>query len=343
MVDDSSCEELMLRSDSVSWPQGRTRDLNKGSYGAVYPVKVHGFTCIAKRLHDVLQDAGPADEGVVTVSEKFMQECKILSTLHHPNIVQFMGIHRAKDSAHPRDVSLIMEGLYIDLEQFLENHNQAKDTVPLFLKLSFLLDTSHALVYLHMHRPPIIHRDVKAANVLLARDMHAKLADLGTSKLLAFNPLSSTKLTNCPGTLGIMPPEALQPSPAYNTKLDVFSYGTLILHTLNQEFPLPCEVGKARRRGEFQITKRQAAMDMLSSKHRQLHEMTRKCLQDNPEKRPEMKYVRDELDRLSLQHPCNFTTFYDMYRETDKLKRVHIMPIHIEYIVATTNGVGIPL
>ena len=37
MVDDSSCEELMLRSDSVSWPQGRTRDLNKGSYGAVYP------------------------------------------------------------------------------------------------------------------------------------------------------------------------------------------------------------------------------------------------------------------------------------------------------------------
>ena len=71
-------------------------------------------------------------------------------------------------------------------------------------------------------------------------------------------------------------------------------------------------------------------MDMLSSKHRQLHEMTRKCLQDNPEKRPDMKHVRDDLDRLSLQHPCNFTTFYDMYRETEKLKRVHIMPIRIE-------------
>ena len=325
MVDDPSCKQLMLRSDSVSWPQGRTRNINKGSFGAVYPVKLHGFTCIAKRLHDVLREAGPDDAaaGESSVSERFIQECKILSTLHHPNIVQFMGIHKATDSSDPMDVSLVMEGLYMDLEEFIENHNRAKETVPLFLQLSFLLDTGNALVYLHKHTPPIIHRDVKAANVLLARDMRAKLADLGTSKLLNFNPLSSTKFTSCPGTIAIMPPEALQSNPNYDTKLDVFSFGTLILHIINQQFPLPCEVDKAKKKWEFQITKRQAEMDMLHSKHPRLHELTRKCLLDAPGKRPDMKTVRDEMDRLSMQHPCTFTTFYDMYKETEKLKRVH--------------------
>ena len=306
----------MLRSDSISWPKGRTENLSAGSYGAVYPVKVHGFTCIAKRLHAVLREAGHADADEPTVSDKFMQECKLLSTLHHPNIVQFMGIHETKDSAYPQDVSLIMEGLHTDLDKFLENN---KD-VPLSLKLSFLLDVSNALVYLHLHTPPIIHRDVKAANVLLARDMRAKLADLGTSKLLPFNPLSSTKFTKCPGTLGIMPPEALQSEPKYGTKLDVFSFGTLILHTVNQEFPLPCEVDKAKKKGELQITKRQAAMDKLN-KH-PLHDLTRKCLQDSPDKRPNMAFARDELERRSQEHPCSFTTFYDMYQETEKLKRV---------------------
>ena len=173
---------------------------------------------------DVLRQADDSRDSGTSITDKFMSECKTLSTLHHPNIVQFI------------------EGLYTDLDAFLAKHAD----VPLNLKLSFLLDVSNALVYLHMRSPPIIHRDVKAANVLLSRDMRAKLADLGTSKLLKFEPLTSTVYTKCPGTLGIMPPEALQPAPKYDTKLDVFSFGTLIIHTVNQDFPMAYEVSKGR-------------------------------------------------------------------------------------------------
>lgn len=167
----------------------------------------------------------------------------------------------------------------------------------------------------------IIHRDVKAANVLLTRDMRAKLADLGNSKLLKFHPLTSTMYTQCPGTMGIMPPEALQTMPQYDAKLDVFSFGTLIIHTVNQEFPLPCEVSKAKRSGELQIAKRQQAIDKMR-KH-DLYDLVRQCLQDSPAKRPEMVKVRDTIEKMSIQNPPYFTTFYHMLREIEGLKKVY--------------------
>ena len=323
-MDSSYSDRLSLPSGSVSWPQGRREKLSGGSYGAVYSVKMHGFTCIAKRLHDVLRE-GEVDrtkEGESTVSERFLKECELLSTLYHPNIVQFMGIHKTLDSHGREDVSLIMEGLYQDLDKFVEDANNAKEVLPVSLKLSFLLDVSNALVYLHKHSPPIIHRDVKAANVLLGRDMRAKLGDLGTSKLLDFNPLSSTRYTQCPGTLGIMPPEALQSHPKYDTQLDMFSFGTLIIHVVNQEFPLPCEVSRAKKKGELQIAKRQEAIDKID--RGPLLDLTKHCLQDVPSKRPNMMRVRDTLDNLSQQHPCNYTTFYDMHKELEKLNGVRL-------------------
>ena len=311
-------EQLVLRSGSVSWPQGRQRTAG-GSFGSVYRVKVHGFPCIAKRLHDVLREADKSRETGPSISDKFLDECKTLSTLRHPNIVQFIGIHRNRSEVS--DVSLIMEGLHIDLDQFLEK----SVNVPPSLKLSFLLDVSNALVYLHVRSRPIIHRDVKAANVLLTRDMRAKLADLGTSKLLKFHPLTSTTYTKCPGTMGIMPPEALQAEPKYDIKLDVFSFGTLIIHTVNQEFPLPCEVSKPNRKGELQLTKRQQAIDKMS-KHC-LHDLVRQCLQDSPAKRPEMVKVRDTIERMSTQDPVNFTNFYVMHKEMEVLNKVYIYHI----------------
>ena len=307
-------DQLMLHTDSITWPQGH-RQRGSGSFGAVYEVTVNGFPCIAKRLHDVLRQAEDSRQEGLSVSERFMRECKILSTLNHPNIVQFIGIHKAKGSKH--DVSLVMEGLLTDLDAFLEQNTK----VPEFLKFSFLLDTSNALVYLHLRSPPIVHRDVKAANVLLSRDMRAKLADLGTSKLLDIHPLSSTMHTKCPGTLGIMPPEALQEKPVYDTKLDVFSYGTLILHTVNQEFPMAYEVTNPKK-GEVQIAKRQEAIDKL--KKHCLYNLVKLCLQDNPVKRPHIEKTRDTVHKMSLQYPCHFTNFYDMYQQTETLRVVSV-------------------
>ena len=290
------------------------KERGRGSFGAVYEVRVNGFPCIAKRLYNILSGQEVAKGQRSTIHDRFMQECRLLSGLRHPNVVQFIGVHYGRSK---EDVSLVMEGLHSDLDVFLDSQSD----VPLFLKLGILLDTSNALVYLHNHSPPIIHRDVKAANVLLTSDMHAKLGDLGVSKLFHFHPLKATVQTRCPGTLGIMPPEALQEQPVYDTKLDVFSFGTLVLHTVNHEFPMSYEVGQCKRKGEMQIAKRQHAIDKMGNSHC-LHKTVLQCLQDVAKKRPMIADVQNTLEKLCRMHPPRFATSYQMYQEIGILEKV---------------------
>ena len=125
-----------------------------GAFGLVRAVSVGGTICIAKRIHDILQDprVPPADRE--SVKEKFHNECKMLSELRHPNIVHFMGVHYDKH----RDITLIMEALATDLRGFF-----LQEEPNLSIKSGILLDVSYGLLYLHSHHPSaIIHRDLNS-------------------------------------------------------------------------------------------------------------------------------------------------------------------------------------
>ena len=118
-----------------------------------------GLPCIAKGLHQILLGMGGyervGNKEVETIKAKFLQECSLLSKLKHPNIVQFLGIHRTIE-----DVLLVMEYIHMDLAKCLDTHPD----IPLPLKLSILLDVSYGLLHLHSQTPPIIHRDLTAAS-----------------------------------------------------------------------------------------------------------------------------------------------------------------------------------
>ena len=276
-----------------------------GSYGSVYQVTVNGFPCIAKRLHDILvgpQHVNPEER--LAISSRFREECMLLSQLRHPNIVQFIGVHcgRRQD-----DLTLLMEGLYMDLEQCLTVHS----SVPLPIRLQILLDVAYGLLYLHSQSPPIVHRDLKASNVLLTSDMRAKLADLGVSKILEVHPLSEVVRSACPGTPGVMPPEALVEKPSYTTKLDIFSFGTLILHVVNHEFPMPFETDTFER-GKQHITKRMSSLKKMGEAHC-LYPLVIRCLQDAPQRRPSTAEVCSDLRDLSKELPRKFENILTMY------------------------------
>ena len=64
-----------------------------GAYGAVFEVKLNGLPCIAKGLHDIFMNNQVADTDRQTARKSFLQECLLLSTLKHPNIVQFLGLY----------------------------------------------------------------------------------------------------------------------------------------------------------------------------------------------------------------------------------------------------------
>ena len=272
-----------------------------GSFGAVYQVTVNGFPCIAKRLHDILVGRNVGEKERQFIRKRFRDECILLSRLRHPNIVQFIGVY------YGEELTLVMERLYTDLEKCLNTHGN----VPLPLQLSMLLDVAYGLLYLHSQTPAIIHRDVKASNVLLTTDMRAKLADLGVSKILDVHPLSEVARTVCPGTPGVMPPEALVQNPLYTTKLDDFSFGTLVLHAVNHEFPVPFETDVFPK-GEMHITKRRYALDKMGQGHC-LHPLAMQCLQDNPQKRPTTSEICSALESLSKQHDKKFKDVLDLY------------------------------
>ena len=144
-----------------------------------------------------------------------------MSDLRHPNVTLFIGVCFLPNCRLPL---LVMEKLEGSLDDLLET----VPNIPLVLKQSFLEDTARGLLYLHKHNPQIIHRDLTAKNVLLTSSLMAKITDFGNSRIVNIQPgqLAQT-LSQNPGTLVYMPPEALTAASRYGPSLDIFSFGHL--------------------------------------------------------------------------------------------------------------------
>ena len=234
-----------------------------GSYGSVCLIEVNGIPCMAKQVHDILVGRGN-QEGVGNrqkqpVLTKFRHECILLSRLRHPNIVQFIGVIYGKDDL---DLTLVMECLHIDLEKCLKTC----PNITLALKISILLDVSYGLLHLHSQTPPIIHRDLTPANILLTEGMQAKIADFGVSKILDFQQMK--RLTIHPGAFAYMPPEAFESD--YGKELDCFSFGALALYTVNQQFPEVDDDSisvQSAQDQDIQIQKRIKWVEMIGKDH----------------------------------------------------------------------------
>ncbi len=162
-------------------PTGRT--IGRGSYGTVEELDVDGLLCAGKKLHGVLVERGSYGTPNI-ILRKFVEECSLLSDLRHPHIVQFLGICFLDGSALP---VLVMEYLPYCLDSLLDpdpKEGAERVDIPLPTKCSILCDTAQGLNHLHTRRPPVIHRDVTAKNVLLTAAMRGKVADLGVARIL---------------------------------------------------------------------------------------------------------------------------------------------------------------
>lgn len=275
--------------------QGEER--GSGAYGFVRTVTVRGAKCIAKRMHDILHDKEVPPLQQQFIRKKFRDECKMLSELRHPNIVVFVGVHYGKSKD---DISLIMEALHTDLSNFIK---KAATPIPLSLKLSILFDVTYGLLYLHTYTPsPIIHRDLNVNNILLTEDLRAKIADLGVSKFLDMTKRKSQ--TIAPGAWDYMPPEAMVDDPTYNTSLDIFSFGHVMLCVGNQDIPaLTLKGGSGKSlHGNVEIKRRKKYLDALGEKHC-LYPLVIQSLQDSANKRPTTRELCDRLQKLCVAYP----------------------------------------
>ena len=288
-----------------------------GAYGAVYEVTVNGTTRIAKRLHDILVTQISRQERT-SIQQKFAAECVLLSKLRHPNVVHFVGVHYGTSA---NDLSLVMECLHTDLAKFLVHFS---GEIPLSIKLSILLDVSYGLLYFHTHTPPIIHRDLSANNVLLTTDLQAKIADLGVAKLLDLQTQVAFSQTKAPGALHYMPPEALEEVPAYNWKLDIFSFGHLTLYVAAQHLPSVHELNDkamyaALQQSTVQIQRRRRTIEQIGGERHTLYPLITQCLQDKVECRPTTTELNDSLKELCTKHPCSMVEVLKIMAQADKV------------------------
>ena len=271
--------------------------LGTGAYGQVCKAKLDELPCAAKLLHPILVDR--TDPKNQTNLRKFEQECRFLSEIRHPNIVQYLAVVQDRESGLP---VLLMELMDMSLTHFLE---QSEKPLPYHVQVDISHDIALALAYLHSN--DIIHRDLSSNNVLLiGPGYRAKVTDFGMSKLSEMHP-HMTPLTKCPGTAAYMAPEALQDEPVYSPKLDVFQAGVLMIQIITRKFPDP---DRATRRIEHpqsptgiflvpvpETERRQNHLSLIPQTHPMLR-LSLDCLKDRDKDRPTAQQVCQQLSTL---------------------------------------------
>ncbi len=91
--------------------------------------------------------------------------------------------------------------------------------------LGIAKDAAKACLYLHTLTPQILHRDLKAENLLTDKNFHGKLTDFGLSRTVK-NPSAAAQMTFC-GSPSWVAPEVFR-GEAYTEKVDVYSYGVVL-------------------------------------------------------------------------------------------------------------------
>ena len=291
-------------------------NIGGGAYGRVDEV-AFPVAAAAKIVYPILQ-GGPLDQP--KAASEFVRECQLMSTLRHPNIVQFLGVTFFPGSRLP---ALVMERLLTSLHDLLTlDTPPPRDAVPplaffsMALKCSVLQDVARGLAYLHGQSPPIIHRDLSARNVLLNSEMVAKIADLGVARIAPRITAAAT-MTKGPGAMIYMPPEAFAPVKSntekskYNASIDTFSFGVVCIFTIGETFPCdPLEPNyvdeksgllvartELQRRSEYMrfVNIKLRACGQLRADHPFIR-LIQQCLHNLPAKRPVIHEVQGLLE-----------------------------------------------
>ena len=237
------------------------RELGRGGWAVVNIAKFRGLPVAAKQLHGVI---------ISNYNRQlFVREMNIAAKIRHPNLLQFIG---ATIEGEP---IILTELMATSLRATLEQGPLGFPHI-----VSICTDVSRALNYLHLMKPDaIIHRDISSANVLLDptpnNSWKAKVSDYGSCNF------TRRVTTTAPGNATYAAPEASNPA-QQSTRMDVFSYGVLLIETCTQQFP--------------DVDDREVLL--LSIRWPALASLTTQCLKQEPANRPTMAEILEQLGRM---------------------------------------------
>ena len=317
----------------------KTETLGTGSYGAVCKAKCDELICAAKLLYPVLFEMQPqAPEPCKEHRQPFFRfelECRFLSRINHPNIVQYLGTYRDPDTNAP---VLLMELMDESLTHFLES---SSGPIPYHVQVNLCYDIAQALAFLHSNG--IIHRDLSSNNVLLIAGSRAKVTDFGMSRFADIAATRLATMTTCPGTPAFMSPEALNEPPVYTEKLDNFSLGVLIVQVVTRKFPKPTDRFETRQLVDPRFPTRllQAQVLVPEAERRHTHislidpthpllPIALHCLKDEDVERPSSQQLCQTLGALKETA---------MYEESSQEDKDELLRAKDEHILTQTQDI----
>ena len=238
-------------------------ELGRGGWASVSVAKFRGLRVAAKIIHGQIISQHNR--------QLFRREMDMASRTRHPNLLLFIG------ATFRGELVILMELMPTSLRKELEEGYMAPKLV-----ISIGLDVVRALNYLHLMQPhPLIHRDISSSNILLEplpnrlgnSCWRAKVSDYGTVNFL------QQLETVGPGSPCYAAPEAEFPT-QQTSKMDIFSFGALLLEMLTGELPAPDDRPR-----------------LLEAVHHQpLLRLIQRCLSVNRKDRPRASDIISELD-----------------------------------------------
>ena len=237
-------------------------EVGRGGWAAVVVADFRGTRVAAKCFYQQIL-VSPYNR------QLFNREMNMAARLRHPNLVQFIG---ASLEGEPIILTELMTtSLRTELEKGPISHTHIT---------SISLDVARGLNYLHLMQPhPIIHRDISSANVLLDplpdNRWKAKISDYGSVNLL------KELRTVGPGSPVYAAPEANLPT-HQASKMDVFSFGVLLIEMLTDQFPL--------------VEARQRLLDSI--RHAGFVDLIQRCLKEEKEERPSANEIIADIKEM---------------------------------------------
>ncbi|KAF5475570.1 hypothetical protein F2P56_007364 [Juglans regia] len=209
-----SFEELASATKSFH----QSNKLGQGGFGPVYRGKLlHGQEIAVKRL------SRASGQGL----EEFMNEVVVISKLQHRNLVRLLG--GCVEGEEKMLIYEYMPNKGLDIFLFDPSKQELLDWRQRF---HIIEGIGRGLLYLHRDsRLRIIHRDLKASNILLDEDLNPKISDFGMARIFGGNE-DQANTNRVVGTYGYMSPEYAMEG-RFSEKSDIFSFGVLLLEIVS--------------------------------------------------------------------------------------------------------------
>jgi serine/threonine protein kinase len=246
--------------------------IGSGAFGDVWTAQFRGQTVAVKKLHEA------------QMTEAFESELTIMCALRHPNTVLFMGA--CTEAEH---MCMILE--YCDKGSLFDILHDQSQHIDFSRILTVLMQACKGMMYLHLHDPPILHRDLKSLNILVDGDWNVKVADFGLTDFKHEGQVTNLEM----GSPYWLAPEAMEYQ-RFSEASDVYSFGVIMWEMFTRQVPF----------GD--MNPYQAAMAVITEDKRPLipayvppnfTDLIETAWHRNPKKRPSFPKILKMLERLA--------------------------------------------